>query len=336
MVFLSEFYKFFEQYHLQGHSIGRKLGDLLEIITMEYLNHNLREHITIENEQLIDGYSGASHKVEFKLSNNEGMVGLIECKRVGVEVTSVYNKFLQNKIKIYDNKIQFKFSVENNELKVNFLNLSNTQSKSFKMKVNQNFQIVIVDNEGNKIDINSEHVISPDENISSISGKIKSIRIFKLVRLDPLNFALKKAFPHPATIEKAKQIGFVALDVRKKELDIWGKDDLAEGLERTFISVLVITELSHWDEKSISVINCSLDYILVIPDNIWINLVKEIINKVKLENFNTEVRMKNYLEGEIITDITRKICELYDYNIFTNIHGESQNISIDSGYIVIE
>ena len=94
---ISEVFKFTEGLGQDGHQIGRKVGDALELLTfgMVERDHQLMEYLVIENG--IEGATTAEHKVEFSFykKNEEGrpslnpteLFGLIECKKVGVEQT---------------------------------------------------------------------------------------------------------------------------------------------------------------------------------------------------------------------------------------------------------
>ena len=57
-----------------------------------------------------------------------------------------------------------------------------------------------------------------------------------------------------------------------------------------------------------------MDHVLVLLDEIWIDLVREIINRKGLKDFPSVIRMKYYREGKIIKEITQKICKKYSTN----------------------
>lgn len=113
---LSDVFKYISFYRSAGHQIGRKVGDMLEVLTYGalYYDKELKQRLHIEPN--LYGYSDAGHKVEFlitKESNNnllkagsvlnlEDYIGFIECKKVGVEQT-VSTSF-KNKFKSFENK----------------------------------------------------------------------------------------------------------------------------------------------------------------------------------------------------------------------------------------
>ena len=102
-VYLSDVYVYTEQFGKKGHQMGRKVGDMLEILTMGYclFKENLKK--AMRTEIALEGFTGAKHKVEFSFydSNEEKnkLIGFIECKKVGVEVT-VHSKTRDSSLQI--------------------------------------------------------------------------------------------------------------------------------------------------------------------------------------------------------------------------------------------
>ena len=98
---LSDVFKYISFYRSAGHQIGRKVGDMLEILTYGalYYDENLKKRLHIEPK--LYGFSDAGHKVEFLITKEvntnllkggsvtdlENYIGFIECKKVGVEQT---------------------------------------------------------------------------------------------------------------------------------------------------------------------------------------------------------------------------------------------------------
>lgn len=61
--YITSVYKCIAAYNLKGHQIGRKIGDMLEILTMGgiYNCPELLERLAIEEK--IEGFTSARHKV---------------------------------------------------------------------------------------------------------------------------------------------------------------------------------------------------------------------------------------------------------------------------------
>src|SRR3989338_11239125 len=101
--YLSDVYVYIEQFGKKGHQIGRKIGDMLELVTMGYCYSSSDLLNCMQTELALEGFTAAKHKVEFsffKLDQNgkvivdkdgdidqNNLIGFIECKKVGVEVT---------------------------------------------------------------------------------------------------------------------------------------------------------------------------------------------------------------------------------------------------------
>lgn len=236
--YISDVFKHIEGFHLMGHQIGRKVGDMLELVVMAkvFSEPELRSRVVYEPK--IEGITGAGHKVEFGFyeKSDEGIInvpfGFIECKRVGVEVTkdsSIKSAFLKLKIddelKInlssawLNRPIQFRLKVENVINDRVFATASSNISESKKIELTPKSRVVLVVDEHNII-----YIISPHENLRNISNIIRICKIITLedVQSDVAIFGMYDCLTGPQTIEKAKQAAFVAMDVRRKVDGKWG------------------------------------------------------------------------------------------------------------------
>ena len=90
--YITSVYKCIAAYNLKGHQIGRKIGDMLEILTMGGVYQNPALLSRLDTEGKLEGYTTAGHKVEFGFYKNvrekQGLFGAVECKCVGVEETT--------------------------------------------------------------------------------------------------------------------------------------------------------------------------------------------------------------------------------------------------------
>lgn len=108
----------------------------------------------------------------------------------------------------------------------------------------------------------------------------------------------------PQTPEKAKQASFVSLDVRKKAM---GTFDPQSG-DGSFVSALVIGEISHWEEKSLSMIRLCNDYNLFVPDEIIIEVFEKFKKQFQL-SFQ-DMMTKNYYKNNVeVKNILEEIIE---------------------------
>lgn len=281
--YITNLYKCISNYHLMGHQIGRKVGDMLEILTMGILYRipDLKNHLDTEGK--LEGYTTAGHKVEFGFFENpklkKGLFGAIECKCVGVEETKLGKN---NTITLHPGET-FKVSLSaqwmdttvtvtcrlisfsSRSAVIELTDSSDTAARRFSLNQNDNVKLIIDEN-GQFLNT------TPHGNmLVEIPGIIRICKTIRMVHIDDASctFALYNCLTGPQTIEKAKQASLVAMDLRKKIDGHWGKEDIdSEQRKMTFIHV--ICEFSHWEEKSRNVIAACIDHNLVIPDAILI------------------------------------------------------------------
>ena len=119
--------------------------------------------------------------------------------------------------------------------------------------------------------------------------------------------------PGPQTPEKAKQASFVSLDVRKKVLGQFDKTD-----NKSFVSILVIGEASHWEEKSRSMIRLCNDYNLIVPDKVLVYLFSKFEEKFG-EDYQDLITKTNYKDSLSIRDLVLEIITHFDKKILQDM-----------------
>ena len=67
MSHLSDVFKYISHFRHAGHQVGRKVGDMLEVLTFSALNLDPDIKPLLHIEPKIYGYTDAGHKVEFAL-----------------------------------------------------------------------------------------------------------------------------------------------------------------------------------------------------------------------------------------------------------------------------
>ena len=144
--------------------------------------------------------------------------------------------------------------------------------------------------------------------------------------LKQVEINVNESLAGPQTPEKAKQASFVSLDVRKKVLGHFDKTD-----DKSFISVLVIGEASHWEDKSRSMILFCNDYNLVIPDNILVYLFEE-FEKAFGVHYQDKITKTAYKNDSIVKKLVSDIIKKFDYKI---LYDMSNNSFIKFEYQVI-
>lgn len=340
--YITNLYKCIANYNLMGHQIGRKVGDMLEILTMGavYRNPVLKKHLDTEGK--LEGFTSAGHKVEFGFfkqpAAKEGLFGAIECKCVGVEETKLGK---HNTVKLKPDEfhelslsgqwmhtaitVRFKLiSVLEDSVLVE---LSSSQS-SLKQR------IALAEGEHIKL------VVDEDENFLNTTphGNMLAeipgiIRICKSIRVDKIasgscTFALFSYLTGPQTIEKAKQASLVAMDLRKKADGHWGKEDIpSDSKKMTFIHV--ICEFSHWEEKSRNVITTCIDHNLIVPDAILIKAFETFEQTFGTSRMLDYISKKQFENNKSVRDTIEHILDFFENHIFYDI-AQNQYVTFQS------
>ena len=159
-------------------------------------------------------------------------------------------------------------------------------------------------------------VFGNNESLRNFAGTLKNCRILEIITVGNNNVIalLNDCLAGPQTPEKAKQSSFVALDVRKRRFNSFNK----RIPENEMVSVLVLTEFSHWEQKSLNMIISCIDKNLVVDDSIIIEAFEAFeehfgaifYNKITKDNFEKHpevraiaLRIVNAYEGKIFRDI---------------------------------
>jgi hypothetical protein len=290
MIYLSNVFRFIFAYGQKGHQIGRKVGDALEIVIFALISRDkeLSKYLIVENG--VEGASGAKHKVEFAFYKlNEGkptkkpkdLFGLIECKKVGAEVTvkQSFKTWQKSNHKPFYTTNGYSFGLATNSGSVDVaiksvdekgFNLAiNTGAKTNKYSVSEGSILLMA------IDVKGElFILDKVEDFYKVKENVKRCLVIttkEVVDEKVTKILVEECLTGPQTPEKAKQASFVSLDVRKK---VMGTFDPQKG-NGTFVSTLVIGEISHWEEKSLSMIRLCNDYNLFVPDEVIIEIFEK-------------------------------------------------------------
>lgn len=343
--YITSVYKCIANYNLKGHQIGRKIGDMLEILTMGAVYQNPQLVERLSTEEKLEGYTTAGHKVEFGFFNsNRGerqLFGAIECKCVGVEeTTSGKNNRHLRKIKANESfTIDFSgrwqpapitFRLKAKTVNANSVDVEVSANsipavcRSFSFGVGDNIKVVI--DENNDCLVTTTHGNMLDE-IPTIIRTCKTIRLQSIAN-GAATFALFDCLTGPQTIEKAKQASLVAMDLRKKVDGYWGKEEVPAGQKHmTFVHVLC--EFSHWEEKSRNVIRTCIDHNVIVPDAVIIKAFelfeerfgRDMLNKISKREFENDQRVRqaindilSYYENRVFYDIEIKKYVRFNYS----------------------
>ena len=338
---LSDIFKYISKFRSDGHSIGRKVGDLLEVLVYGSLIHNniLKNKLHIEPK--LYGFCDSGHKVEFAITkkNNQKtlkggkiedpsiLCGFIECKKVGVEQTinssykkkyhkSNFNFELNSLISFTFDKSQFDLTIveENNNvfIKINY------DDKNIKEILEEKHRIIIAASS------NKKEIILNNKSLRDFKSTLEKCKIIEISKIkDKFNIIINDCLPGPQTPEKAKQSSFVALDVRKLRYGKFDKD----LNEKDFISVLVITEANHWENKSRNMVRSCLDKTLIVEDSILIETMIDLEKKFG-PKFVDLISKNEFENNKILQELILNIIQKYKGKIYTDLD-DNNKVAID-------
>lgn len=351
-IHLSDVFKYISHYRRGGHQIGRKVGDMLEVLTLAAisLNENAKARMVLEPKLI--GFSGAGHKVEFgffhldeKNEPNADMAQLaafIECKKVGVEQTidsSFKRNFGANAQIPYDQEINIRFApkwAKAVTFSITFQRVGSQTKVKVTTEGEECHEAIVGDGERIIFGITTageSFLLGNEESLRNIEHSIRACRILEIRNHTDkgVQALLNTCLAGPQTPEKAKQASFVALDVRK---GLFGQFDKRPD-ETECVSVLVMTEFSHWEPKSVNMIKASIDYNLVIDDSLIIEAMRA-FEKVLGDDFLDSISKETFLKN---TDVQKIATGLVgNGRIFRDIQDDSyKRITMtDKGRMIIE
>lgn len=331
--YITSVYKCISNYNLKGHQIGRKIGDMLEILTMGAIYQNPDLVSRLSTEDKLEGYTTAGHKVEFGFFNSPtDLFGAIECKCVGVEETTSGkgNRYLRplHTSEHFDIDFSGRWQTSPITFSLKLLNILDDNNVTIEVYATSNNQLNntmhIAIGQNIKVIINeSEQCLTttPAGNmLHEIPGIIRTCKTIKLQSITNgvATFALYDCLTGPQTIEKAKQASLVAMDLRKKVDGYWGKEEIPSGKKHmTFVHV--ICEFSHWEEKSRNVIRTCIDHNVIVPDAIIVKAFELFENRFGLANMLDKISKKEYINDPNVSNTVSEILSYFENHVFYDI-----------------
>lgn len=350
-VHLSDVFKFISHYRRAGHQIGRKVGDMLEVVTLAaiYLDPNAKARLVLEPK--LYGFSGAGHKVEFGLFHldEDGdpeiemskLAGFVECKKVGVEQTidGAFKRIFGKAGRIpYGTPIDINFAPKwaaPVKVRIMFSRQGDETQITAVSNGRTSHEAVVGDGERIILGLTVEgkpFLLGNEQSLRDVPESIRACRVLEITNhTDEGVFCLlNTCLAGPQTPEKAKQASFVALDVRK---GMFGQFDKRPD-ETECVSVLVMTEFSHWEPKSVNMIRASIDYNLVVDDALIIAAM-EAFEQVFGEEFLNSITKETFLHDKQAQDLA--ISLIGDGRIFRDIEdGAYKKLTMtDEGRLIV-
>lgn len=345
-VHLSDVFKYISHFRRKGHQIGRKVGDMLEVLTLAAVKCDADLSARLLIEPYLEGFSTDKHKVEFGIFDGDqealfavnngkkskkkmevladhiyGLKGFIECKKVGVEQTinSTFKKKYSKGILPFNEVLevnfrprwaepaQFKiqFSVEGDSCQVS---VDGPKKLSASYEVLAPFRLIFC------LDVNGvPHFLDNERSLRDISDPVRLCKILEVNGFTDggVECILNDCLAGPQTPEKAKQASFVALDVRKHRFGQFDK----RADEREMVTINVLTEYSHWEPKSVNMVQACVDYNLVVPDSLIVAAMEAYEKRYGVD-FLERITKDAYVTDKAVASISQKIVEELDGYIF--------------------
>ena len=363
---LSDTFKCISHFRHAGHQVGRKVGDMLEVLTYAALARDDSLLSRLHVEPKLFGFSDAGHKVEFILLNQSqfdvtgrpvvlnggsivdpsGVIAFIECKKVGVEQT-VNGKFKRafakngsnkNYIIPFDTAFTISFAPRGQERHTYNLQFSSDGRVKITKSEDSSFEFEDTVSENHRIiftlsDDSRSEVIPNNRSLRDYAPTLQNCRILEIYGFNDEGVIalLNDCLSGPQTPEKAKQSSFVALDVRKKRFDSFDK----RTGEAEMVSVLVLTEFSHWEQKSQNMIRACIDKNVVVNDSIIVEAF-ELFEAEFGEDFYNNITKENFENNPKVRSLALRVVEKYDGKIFRDIEDNVlKTLSIRDGKLLI-
>jgi hypothetical protein len=164
------------------------------------------------------------------------------------------------------------------------------------------------------MDINGvPHFVDNSRSLRDIPDPIRLCKILEVNGFTDggVECILNDCLAGPQTPEKAKQASFVALDVRKHR---FGQFDKRPD-EQEMVTINVLTEYSHWEPKSVNMVQACVDYNLVVPDSLIVAAL-DAYEKSYGVDFLERITKEAYVTDEAVASISQKIVDELDGYIF--------------------
>lgn len=364
---LSDVFKYISHFRHAGHQVGRKVGDMLEVLTYAAIVRERELYSRLHVEPKLFGFSEAGHKVEFTLLHtsqlnengnplvrNGGEItdpteifAFIECKKVGVEQT--VNSGFKRTFAKHNNKsfrVPFKtpftvsFAPRGAEERHTYTVCFDAPAKIRITKAEDDnflFEEEIAADSRIVFTLSSENgseVLGNDQSLRDVAYSLDNCRILEIVSVeaDKVIALLNDCLPGPQTPEKAKQSSFVALDVRKRRFNSCDKRDN----EAELISVLVLTEFSHWEQKSQNMIKAYIDKNFVVKDCLIVNAFTRFEEQFG-GDFYEKITKACFESDEEVRALALQIVNEHEGKIFIDLDdGKVKRFAFVDGNLVFE
>jgi hypothetical protein len=232
------------------------------------------------------------------------LAGFVECKKVGVEQTidGAFKRIFGKAGRIpYGTPIDISFApkwAEPVKIKILFERAADETKIEATLNGKKCHAAVVGDGERIILGLTIEgkpFFLGNEQSLRDVPDSIRACRVLEIRdhTEDGVFCLLNTCLAGPQTPEKAKQASFVALDIRK---GMFGQFDMRDG-ETECVSVLVMTEFSHWEPKSVNMISACIDYNRVVDDALIIKAMESFEDKFG-EEFLNSITKETFLHNK--------------------------------------
>lgn len=348
MTHLSSVFRYISKFRHAGHQVGRKVGDMLEVLTYAALSRDQDLAKRLQIEPRLYGFTDAGHKVEFailkkptpklvkggELDDPSELIGFIECKKVGVEQTidsSFKKKYKEQEYlfrkgdvlstslgkrsigKKYTFDVVFGITAKKPTITV-FYTVEGERTQALQANIATGYRIIFALTSDGEVAILDDNASLRDIDANVQLEKCKILEFLHVRDDGTAKVLLNDCLTGPQTPEKAKQAAFVALDVRKLRFDQFDRRDN----EKELVCALVLTEFSHWEQKSQNVVKACLDKVLIVDDDIIVEAFEKFEEKFE-KSFYDFIAKDHFEMNDEVRRIAFEVVNSRDGYIFEDL-----------------
>jgi hypothetical protein len=360
---LSDVFKYISHFRHAGHQVGRKVGDMLEVLTYAAIARDPQLAARLHVEPKVVGFSGAGHKVEFtilkdppanpggtmyarksgRIDDLSKVIAFVECKKVGVEqtVNSSFKRNFSSRRLPFGTTLPIGFQVRGGTNHKFQVHVSASKTLTITKEGSPTFRKSEAFGTGHRIIFalstnGTARVLLNTESLRNYAGTLHRCRILDIHSIDAsgVTAVVNDCLAGPQTPEKAKQASFVALDVRKKRFGSFDK----RPNEADLVSALVLTEATHWEDKSRNMIRACIDTNVIVDDALIVQAFQQFEAQFGV-TFYSQIAKDKYENEAAVRAIADSIVANHNGKVFRQMDNPTAplvGIRYDNGVVVFD
>ncbi len=283
---ISEIFYYFEKHTSieSGRTVGRKIGVVQELMCKKLLLSSEAIRDSMIYEPRIDGYSGATHKVEFVLFQPLEVLDMVE----GIQLDSTQIEELSLSVSKVDpirKTVSISLTYADRKVRCTVAHDRLVTAKNPReLLKSKGLQIKAWINDDQSVRLSILDLSTP---LASIESKRVGAQRFS---------GTEKLGSGIQTIEKSKQASLVAVDFDLKyngtAMALGGRD-----MERPYRSFVILGNGVHWTEHDKSVLGAYVDYTYLARDSALIRYAEYIREKAELAGVDFMAHFMAHFRG---------------------------------------